>query len=397
MHAARAQFLAVIRKEIRQTVQDRRVVALLTIAPFLQLLVFGFAIDLGVDRVGTRLVDLDRTETSREMVRGLFAHPTGAGWSGPSPVQGPTLLLQGELTDLSEAEALIERGETAAIVYIPPGFGEAVARGESAQVQVIADGSDPTRSGVAVAAALGFFQSQATALARERLTQHALSRGIGVRSPASLQLRPRLLYNPELSSPVYMIPGIAGMLLLIVTTVVTSMGLARERELGTLEALQVTPIPSSILLAGKLLPYVVVGLLDVTAAIAAGAWVFDLPLRGSLLLFYGLTSLYLLTTVGTGLLISTFARTQQQAFLGGFMFILPAMLLSGTLTPVHAMPEWLQPFTHINPLRHYMQAIRAVLLKGAGIDAVVDEAVALMVLGSLILGLAVFRVKRQSN
>ncbi|MCB9664823.1 MAG: ABC transporter permease [Alphaproteobacteria bacterium] len=373
----RNQLLAVVRKEIRQTLQDRRVLFLLVVAPFLQLLVFGFAIDLGVDAVPTVVVDQDRSPEGRALVAGLLADGT--------------LVEVGEAASVAEAEAALARGEAAAAVFLPSGLARDLDRGDPATVQVVLDGSDPTRSGVAGGAAVRFFGARGLALARDRL-EARLGAGRGL---PSVEVRPRLLYNPTLSSPVYMVPGIAGMLLLIVTTVVTSMGLARERELGTLEAVRVTPIPTPLLMLGKVLPFVAVGLFDVTLAITAGAWIFEVPLRGSLWLFYGLTLLYLLTTVGMGLLISTIAQNQQQAFLGGLMFLLPAMLLSGTLTPIHAMPSWLQPVTLLNPLRYYMEGIRAVLLKGATTGDVAHAALGLAVLGSAILGTAVRRFRKR--
>lgn len=369
------QLLAVIVKEIRQTIQDRRVVFLLTVAPMIQLLVFGFAIDLDVDQVPTVVVHEQSSPEGRELVQRLLADGT--------------LVLVGEVDSVAEANAALEDGTAAVALVMPASLSRDLARGDPAVVQVLVDGSDPTRSGVAAGAVTRFFGEQGIALARQRLA------ALGMPALPAVQVRPRLLYNPEGSSPIYMIPGIAGMLLLIITTLVTAMGLAREQEMGTLEQVRVTPLSSPVLMVGKVTPYVVVGLLDVTAAITAGAWIFDLPLRGSLLAFYGITSLYLLTTVGMGLLISTIAQNQQQAFLGGFVFILPAMLLSGTLTPVHAMPVWLQPLTLLNPLRFYMEAIRAVLLKGTPIADLWVQVVALAVYGSAILGLASLRFRKR--
>lgn len=374
----RNQLVAVVRKEVRQTAQDRRVLALLVVAPFLQLLMFGFAIDLGVDHVPTVVVDQDRSAEGRALLDGLLADGT--------------LERAGDATSMDHAERALERGDAAAVVLIPHGLARSLARGEPAVAQVVLDGSDPSRSGVAGGAAVRFFGMRGLEAAQARLA--ARSGGTGLRLP-SVEVRPRLLYNPSLSSPVYMVPGIAGMLLLIVTTVVTSMGLARERELGTLEAVRVTPIPTPILMFGKVLPYVAIGLFDVTLAITAGAWIFDVPLRGPLWVFYALTVLYLLTTVGMGLLISTIAQTQQQAFLGGLFFLLPAMLLSGTLTPIHAMPLWLQPVTRLNPLRYYIEGVRAVLLKGATAADVVEPAAGLAVLGGAILGLAIARFRKR--
>lgn len=376
---ALVQTRAVMLKEIRQTVQDRRVLFLLLVAPFLQLVIFGFAINLDVDRVQTVIVDQDGRPEGRQLVQRMLADGTlqEAGREGTP----------------EEAARWLDDGRAAAVVVVPHGFARAMARQEPAALQVLLDGSDPTRSGVAAGAVGRFLGGEAMAVAEQRVRA---ATG-GARGLPMVEVRPRLLFNPALSSPVYMIPGIAGMLLLIVTTIVTSMGLAREREMGTLEQVRVTPLPTIVLMVGKLTPYIAVGLFDVTAAITAGALLFDLPIRGSLLTFYTITSLYLLTTVGVGLLISTLAETQQQAFLGGFLFILPAMLLSGTLTPIHAMPEWMQPLTLVNPLRFYMEAVRAILLKGASLGDLLPQATALAVYGFGIVGLAASRFRMRMS
>jgi ABC-2 type transport system permease protein len=185
------------------------------------------------------------------------------------------------------------------------------------------------------------------------------------------------------------------MLLIIVTTIVTAMGLAREREVGTLEQVMVTPIHPLWVLAGKMTPFVVIGLFDVLLLLAAGTWIFDVPIRGNLLVLALGTLLYLLTTLGTGLLISTVSQTQQQAFLGGFLFVLPAVLLSGIMTPIHSMPPWMQALTRLNPLRYYAELNRANLMKGAGLADVWPQLLALAVFGAVIFGTATLRFRKR--
>lgn len=371
------QLRAVIVKEILQTIQDRRILMILTVAPFVQLLVFGYAIDLGVDQVPTVIVDQDGTPESRRLLQGMQADGT--------------LRAVDVVPDNAAAERQLETGDAAVAVIVPKGLSRDLTRGDPVAVQVLLDGSDPTRSGVAGAAAGQYFGGEGLRLTRERLER--LSEG-RLKVP-SVDVRPRLLFNPTLSTAIYMVPGIAGMLLLIITTIITSMGLAREREIGTLEQVRVTPLPTPILMLGKITPFVTVGLFDVTAAITAGAWIFDVPIRGSLLAFYVVTFAYLLTTVGMGLFISTVSETQQQAFIGGFMFILPAMLLSGTMSPIHAMPEWMQPLTLLNPLRYYMEAIRAILLKGTPLSDLMPQFLALMGFGVAIMTAASLRFQKR--
>ncbi len=363
------QFLAVFVKEVRQTVQDKRMVFLLIVAPMIQLVLLGYAIDFDVDNVPTVVVDLDHTTDSRQALEGMLADGT--------------LTLVDQVPSVEEAEEALEEGWADVVLIVPPDFARSLARRDPTRIQVLVNGTDPTRSAVAASAANGYLASQAMRAAGPDLA------GPGV------DVRTRLLFNPTMSSPVYMVPGIAGMLLLIITTVITAMGLAREKEVGTLEQVRVTPLSPRVLMLGKVAPFVLVGLLDVTGTLTLGAWLFGVPLRGSLLLFYGFTAAYLLTTVGAGLLVSTFSSSQQQAFIVAFMFMLPAMLLSGTMTPIHAMPEWIQVLTWVNPLRFYLEGVRGVLLKGATLADLWPQLLLLTVYGALILLSASARFRKR--
>ncbi len=368
---AGVQFAAVFRKEVRQTLRDRRMMLVLIVAPVIQTVVFGFAVDFDVDRVRTVVLDRDRTDVSRAHARRLLADGT--------------LLRAGEAAGPVEAERAVHQGAAAAAVILPERLAADLAAGRPAEVQVVIDGSDPNRSTVAAAAVSRYFGDAGERMARESLTAR------GVPPPAQLEIVPRLFYNPELESPPYMIPGIAAMLLLIVTTIVTAMGLAREREMGTLEQVLVTPIRPVWLLAGKMAPYVVFGFVDVLLLVAAGAWIFDVPIRGPLPVLALGTVLYLLTTLGVGLFISSVSSSQQQSFLGGFLFILPAVLLSGVMSPIAAMPPWLRALTYLNPVRHYAAVMRSCLLRGAGLTDLSVPLAALAVLGAIIFAISALR------
>jgi ABC-2 type transport system permease protein len=375
-----ASLLAVITKEVRQTVRDRRVMLLLIAAPVIQLLVFGHAVSFDVDRVPTVVVDRDHTAASRTLVRRMLADGT--------------LLLESEAATEAEAGAALISGRASAALIIDRDYAQHLARGlpgEPATVQVIVDGTNPNKSGVAASAAARFGQRAAREAIEDRLARMGSA---APRVPRPPELEARVLYNPRLRTSVYMVPGIMAMLLLLVTTIVTSMGLARERESGTLEQVLVTPIRPAILILGKLLPFAAIGLFDFGLAMAVGAYVFDMPIRGSLFLLSGVTLLYLVATLSAGLLISTVSRTQQQAFMGGFLFMLPAALLSGIMSPIHAMPWWLQPLTLINPLRHYASAMRAVLLRGAGPADVAPQMLALALIGGTLAILAATRFRK---
>jgi len=370
------QLKSVLRKEALQTLHDRRVMFMLLVAPVVQLVVFGFAVDFTVDRVPTVIADRDGTSLSREHARRLLADGT--------------LLRVGGAVSPAEAERALERGTAAAAVILPPGLERDLARGESAEVQVLIDGADPNRATVAAAAASGYFGQAGLQLARERLA----ARGLAAAVPA-VSVAPRIRYNPTLKTPPYIIPGVMAMLLVIVTTITTAMGLAREREMGTLEQVLVTPVHPTLLLLGKMLPFVVIGCVVVMLGLNTGSWIFGVPLRGSLWVLAGSTLLYLMSTLGVGLLISTVSATQQQAFLGGFLFALPAILLSGVMTPVRSMPLWMQALTWLNPVRYFAEILRGVLLRGAGFADLWTRMLALLAFGVLLLGVASLRFHKR--
>ena len=338
---------------------------MLIVAPLLQTVVFGFAVDYDVDRVPTVVVDRDGTEASRLHARRLLADGT--------------LRRSSAVRTAAEAEHELDDGRAAAALILPPRLGADLAAGRAAEVQVVIDGTDPNRATVAAGAASRYFGELGEALARERLEARGLA------PPAQLVVVPRIAFNPGLETPPYMVPGIAAMLLLIVTTIVTAMGLAREREMGTLEQVLVTPIRPVLLLVGKMAPFVVIGLVDVALLMAVGTWLFGVPLGGTLPVVLVGTLLYLLTTLGVGLLISTLSANQQQSFLGGFLFVMPAILLSGVVTPIRAMPPWLQVITWVNPVRYYADVMRTTLVRGAGFGELWPQLLALALLGGGVL------------
>lgn len=374
------QLVALTQKEIRQTLRDRRMVVLLIGPPIIQLLVFGSAVDFDVDRVPTAVVDHDSTPASREFLQRLFADGT--------------LTRSATYGSDQEAAAALIGGRAGAAVLVGEDFSRLASRSstnEPAMVQVIVDGTNPNISSAAANAAARFAQRAA----RERLEQRLASLGDAApRIPDAAEVRARILFNPQLETAVYMVPGIIAMVLLVITTIVSSMGLARERENGTLEQVLVTPIRPWVLIAGKTLPFAMIGLFDFMLAIVVAAYVFEVPIRGSVALLLLATLLYLTACLSLGLLISTLSRTQQQAFMGGFLLMLPAALLSGIMTPIHAMPDWLEPWTLFNPLRHYASVMRAVMLRGAGLDSTWPELAALFAIALVIAVIATRRFRK---
>jgi ABC-2 type transport system permease protein len=362
--------LNVMKKELSQTLRDRRMLSTLIISPVLQLVVFGYAIDLDVDRIPTVVCDQDRTPQSRDLAQAFFADRT--------------FLRRADVLDPRTAQDALEAGSAAAELIIPRGFALRAARADEPEVQVIVDGTDATRAQVASNAA----------------SQFLLLRGIGgersVRPAVTeASLAPRVIYNQRLKSPIYMLPGVLATLLLNVTAIVTAMGLARERETGTLEQLLVTPIRPTVLLAGKCLPYILFGLVDVLAILLLGNLIFDVPFRGSFWVVALGSILYLFSTLGIGILIAAFSSSQQQAMLGAFGFVLPAMLLSGFMSPISSMPSWLRPLTMLIPIRHFIEIMRGCLLKGAGIRDLARQFIALTLLGIGILAISVARFRKR--
>lgn len=380
------QTLAVAKKETLQTVSDRRMVGLLLIAPALQLGVLGAAVDFDVDRVPTVVVDHEHSVESRAHVEHVLADGT----------------LRRVLELDSDAAALraIDQGRAATALIVPPGFGARLGSGERAEVQLVADGSDPNRSAIATAAAARYARVVSRGLALAARDAAGLAPGGAPAAAAAgprrgeIVLVPRVLHNPRLRTAIYMVPGIMALLLLLVTVIIAAMGLARERETGTLEQIQVTPIGATSLLVGKLVPYIVAGLFDLLLALVVGVYVFGVPIRGSLAVVVLGTTAYLVSNLGVGLMISTLARSQQQAFIGGFLVMLPALLLSGVMTPLWGIPEWLRPVTYLNPVRYYAIIVRSALLKGATLGDLWFEHVALAAIGLTVLSIAAWRFRR---
>ena len=385
------QLLAVALKEIRHTVRDKRMMGILLLAPALQLGIFGFAVDFDVDRVPTVVVDHDQTETSRFHVERVLADGT--------------LVRRMTTTSDKAAEEALDSGEMSAALFVPVGFSRDLARGQAVHLQVVVDGTDPNRGAVAAAAVARYGRTETMRMIKEQLEKQKTAARVGpaldpLTTPQAMPaipdvvMLPRVLHNPRLRTSMYMVPGIIALLLLIVTVIITSMGLARERETGTLEQVMVTPMSSIVLLVGKLLPYVAIGLFDFMLAIVVATRVFGVPIRGSFAVAVVGTGLYVVCTLGVGLLISTISRTQQQAFIGGFLFLLPTLLLSGVMTPLWGIPSWLLPISKAIPVKYYVEIIRGVLLRGSTLADLTFHLAVLAAEGVLVLGFAAWRFQR---
>ena len=367
----------IIRKEFLQLRRDPRLLRVVIVAPVLQLLIFGYAATTDVHHISTAVYDEDRSQASRALVQqftesGYFDYD----YSISSP---------------KEMDALLDAGQAQMALHIPPRFSEDLAHNHLARVQLVLDGSDSMTAGIISGYASGAIARYSQQLAVTRLER--LRRTLP-QVPA-IDARLRVWYNPELKSVNFMVPGVLCTLLLVVTMILTSLAIVKEREIGTLEQLIVTPITPGELMLGKTLPFVLLGFVDLALVTAVAVLWFHVPLNGSLALLFALTAIFLLASLGGGLFISTVSRTQQQAMVTGFFFMMPSVILSGFMFPIQNMPRVIQYLTYAIPLRYYLVIIRGIFLKGNGIDVLWPQALALVGLGLGILALSAARFTKR--
>ena len=360
---------SIFRKEFLELRQNPRIFGVVIIAPILQLTVLGYAANLDVKNVPVVFADGSRTAMSRTLI---------ARFEG-----SPYFKVLDTVTTVAEIDPFIERGEAWLAIAIPPDYEQRVAEGGTARLQLVADGSDANSTTVA----LGYASNLLAAHSDEIVTQRAPG------APRDgIDARIRVWFNPQLISRDFFIPGVLALLLLVVTANLSSMAIVREREIGTYEQLSVTPLTRWGLIGGKLLPYGLIGMVDVFLVIAVAVFWFEIPLRGSALLLIGMCGVYLLATLSLGLLVSTMSETQQQAMLTTiFLFLMPMIYLSGFIFPIENMPYPIQLVTYLIPLRYFLVIVRGIFLKGVGMEVLWPQAAALAGWGVVVLSLAVVR------
>jgi ABC-2 type transport system permease protein len=376
----------ILRKEFSQTLRDPRRRALLIGPPLIQLILFGYAVNLDVEQTRTAWMDLDRTVESRELL---------AAFQGSNYFQIVATPQQEE-----EIEPLIDHGEAQAVIRVLPGFSKDIQRGITAPVQVLVDGTNSNTASIVSGYASQIVATYAAeVLAAQKNTQlvarTAASGGPVASLIPTLSAQPRVWFNPDLSSRVYFVPGVIVNIIALITIMLTAMSIVREKEIGTMEQLMVTPIRPIELILGKLLPFAVIGIFETAVVVVAALFIFRIPMRGSFFILFFCSLLYLLSTLGIGLFISTISRTQQQAMMSSFFFFMPAMLLSGFAFPIRNMPQVVQYITYLNPVRYFMQIVRGLFLKGVGIGSLWQEMTALALFGIAILGLSAIRFHKR--
>jgi ABC-2 type transport system permease protein len=366
--------LHLMKKELLELRRDPRLFAVVILAPIIQLNVLGYAATTDVKDIPIAIVDADRSAASRELVNRFEASANFKIVAMP----GST----------NEIDSYLDRGEAWMALSIPPDYGQKVASARKTTIQIVADGTDSNSTGVAMGYAQtligGYVQDLAAAAAP------------GVPVSGLVQPEIRVWFNSRLESRDFMIPGIVALLLLVITTNLSAMAIVREKEVGTLEQLNVTPLARWELITGKLLPYALIGIIDVVLVLIVSIYWFEVPMRGSITLLFAMCLIYLLSTLGLGLFVSTISRTQQQAMMTAiFFFLTPMMYLSGFVFPIENMPAWIQSLTYLIPLRYFLIIVRGIFQKGIGLEILWPQALALFAWGAVVLTLATLRSSKR--
>lgn len=367
----RAKLWPMLRKEFIQMRRDKLTLAMMLGIPMIQMMLFGYAIQTEVRHLPTVVLDESRSAESRALITTIE--------------QTQNFKIVGAVANRDELKSNIESGRASAAIVIPPGFEHDIKRGRTASAQVIVDAADPLASSAAIAGA---------SLAATVRAQALINGNSVVKRSLPLDVRVRPWYNPALRSAVYIVPGVIGVLLSMTMIVITSMSVVRERERGTLEQLVVTPIDKTSMMLGKLLPFVIVGYIQMTVVLLVGKVLFGVPIRGSIPLLYLITLGFITANLAMGLFISTIAKAQVQAMQMSFFLMLPNILLSGFMFPREAMPEAAQWLGAVLPLTYYLQVLRGIVLKGVGIEHLWLQTLTLFGMAALLITISVVRFSK---
>jgi ABC-2 type transport system permease protein len=369
-----SRIYAVMEKEFRQLSRDRRTLPIIILAPLIQLILLGYAANLDIRHITLAVSDCSRSSESRELIRRF----SESGYFD----------LVSEVDDIRKLDPLIDRGEARAGLVIPANFSTRMGKGSQASLALILDGSDANTARIA----LGYASMIVERFSREKMMasldnqfapdSRGLTRAMKKGEADILDPRIRIFYNPELKSRNFFVPGVIALILMVITTILTAGSIAREKESGTLEQLIVSPIRKREIIIGKLAPYVVIGFIDIGLVLVAGIFWFRVPFRGNVFLLLIASALFLMSTLGLGLLFSIISRNQQQAMISAFFSIIPSMMLSGFVFPIENMPRLAQYITYLIPIRYFLVIVRSIFLKGVGFSALANQFIALFILGT---------------
>ena len=371
------RLLSLMRKEFIQIVRDPRTLYITLAIPVIQIFLLGYTATSDVRNVPLAVFDQDHSPAARQLLDAYRA--------------ADYFKLTFDANSESALRGLIDGGQARAGLIIPPDYGASLLAGQTARVTFVLDGSDPNSASTSLAAAQLIGQAHATEIMVDRLAQQGLLLGQGL----PVEVATHVWYNPDLISAFFMIPALIGLILQLLTSMLTATAIVRERERGTIEQLIVTPIRSWELILGKIIPYVLIAFLDTVEILVVGTWWFKVPIRGSLGLLMSLSGLFLVSSLGIGLFLSTVARTQQEAMMLTWFTLLPTIFLSGFLFPLEAMPVALRAVSYVVPLRYYLTIIRSVILKGVGLEALMPEVLALALIGLVLMGAAALRFRKR--
>jgi len=371
----RVRFLFV--KELIQVFRDRRLRITLIFPPIFQLIVFGYAANLDVQHVPIAVRDLDQTVDSRELVSRFGSSKYFDMVAYPE--------------NLKEIEALIKKGKITFSMEIPSGFSKKIKKGETVPIQILVDGTESNTALIALGYVSRILSEYSNQVIFNRLNQE----GMGRFEEVGVEVEHRIWFNPNLESRYFYVPGVIASIAFLLPIILTAQAIVREREMGTLEQMMVTPIHPWELILGKTLPFAMIGFLDVLLIASIGVFWFKIPFRGDLFILLLGSLLFLTSSVGIGLFISTICSTQQQAQISTFFFVMPAFILSGFAFPLENMPQWLQYFTYISPLRYFLVIIRGLFLKGVGLELLWPHMMALALLGGFMITLSSIRFKKR--
>ena len=382
----RERLQVIIRKELIQALRDPRMRGMLILPPIIQLIVFGYAANLDVDNARIAWMDRDRSYESRELL---------SDFQGSGRFQ-----IVATPDGDAQMQRLLDHGDVDAVVRVLPGFARNVEHGRSTSVQVLLDGTNSNTASIVAS-----YASEAIARYSNRVLQkqqadklvgRTMQTGAAVHANLpQLDARPRVWFNPDLKSRNYFVPGVVVNIITLVTLMLTAMAIVREKEIGTMEQLMVTPIQPIELMLGKTLPFALVGLFDVTLAVSVALALFHIPFRGHVWVLLAGALVFLMTSLGAGLFISTVSRTQQQAMMSTFLFFQPFFLLSGFTFPIRNMPLAVQYLTFLNPVRYFLEIVRGIFLKGSGINVLWPQLVALAIIGVSVLTMSALRFHKK--
>jgi ABC-2 type transport system permease protein len=368
----------IIKKEFIQFRNDKKMIGMSIIAPVIQLLLLGYAANIDIKNISLTVCDYDKSAVSREYVRTL--------------TNSDYFSVEKYVDNMSEIDGEIDNGRVSVGLVIPADFGKNVRAGKTVEIQSLVDGSDSNTAtiGMNYLGMLTNAYSQKFLIKKmERLKSVNIN-------PQVINAQTRIWYNPELKSRNFMVPGVLGLLLMVMTLILTSLAIVKEKESGTLEQLIVTPIKPFELILGKLIPFTVVGMVDIIIVLLmAGLW-FRVPIRGNIILLFIFSMIFLISTLGMGLFISTITQNQQQAMMASvFFLIMPMTFLSGFVFPIENMPYIVQLVTYAMPLRYYFIIVRGLFLKGVGFSELWDETLILLLIGIVIFAISVMRFKKR--